>query len=88
MHDALVGYRGADLYPRQSRAMVQALDNADDLKGQAPALTATIAVFEALSRQVKTAAAEDAISDAIGHLEDAIAALRAGADRVVDDCDE
>ena len=88
MHDALVGYRSADPYPRQSRAMIEALDDADDLKSQLPALKAYVAVLEALSRQVRTSAAEGAISDAISHLEDAMGALGAGADKAVDDCED
>ena len=81
-------YRSADPYPRQSRAMIQALDDADDLRGQIPVLTGHISVLEALVMQTKTNAADDAISEAIGHLQDAIAALRCGADKAVDDCDE
>ena len=88
MHDCLVGYRSADPYPRQSRAMVEALDDAADLRNQVPALKAYIAVLEALARQVRTAAAEDAIGDAVSSIEDAIAALQVGADRVVDNCED
>ena len=88
MYDALTGYRGADPYPRQSRAMQVALDDADDLKAPLAGMRTHIALLEALSCQVQTAAAEDAIREAIGHIEDAIAALQVGADRVVDDCDE
>lgn len=81
-------YSSADPYPRQSRAMTQALDDADDLRAPLAGLKTQIALLEALAKQVETAAAEDAIGEAIGHLEDAIAALQVGADRVVDDCDE
>ena len=88
MFDALVGYRSADPYPRQSMAMTEALDDAVDLRSQVPALKAFIAVLEALSRQVKTATAEDVLGEAIGCLEDAMAALEVGADKAVNDCDD
>lgn len=88
MHDALTGYRGADPYPKQSRAVVEALDDAEDLKGQIRMLKAHIAVLEALSRQVRTSAAGDALGNAVSSIEDAIASLQVGADKAVDDCED
>ena len=88
MHGFSDNYRSADPYPWQSRALLKALDDAGDLRSQVPALKAFIAVLEALSRQVKTATAEDVLGEAIGCLEDAMAALEVGADKAVNDCDD
>ena len=68
--------------------MTQALDDADDLKAPIAGMRTQIALLEALAKQVQTAAAEDALNEAIRYLVDAIAALQCGADKVVDNCDE
>ncbi len=44
--------------------------------------------MEALAKQVETGRAEDAISDAIEALQEAISALNVAADRVIDDANE
>jgi uncharacterized protein YjaG (DUF416 family) len=81
-------YRNADPYRREMRTMVEAADDAADLRSQVPALKAYIALLEALVKQVKTAVAEHAISEAIGSIEDAIASLEVGANRVADECED
>ena len=81
-------YRSADPYPKQSRAMTQALDDAEDLRAPIAGMRTQIALLEVLVKQVQTAAAEDALNEAIGCLGDAISVLHVGADKVVDDCED
>lgn len=85
---ALTGYRSADPYTRQSRSQLVALDDAADLRGPVAGLLLQVSLLEALSQQVQTGRAEDAISDAIEAIHEAISALTVAADRVVDDAND
>jgi hypothetical protein len=85
---ALTGYRSADPYPRQTRSQLAAANDAADLRGPVAGLLIQIALLEALAKQVETGRAEDAISDAIEALQEAISALNVAADRVIDDAND
>lgn len=81
-------YRNEPAFAETTRAMQICEDDADDLRSPIAAMRTQIGLLELLMKRVQTAGAEDALAEAISHLEDAIGTLRIAADEVVENCED